>query len=142
MLSQEQKQSIIDLCEQTSLSVKNNPDIRNHREMVDSMLDYFQNAPYEIKNDKEIMLAAIKVHQYAFAYSSDSLKQDVSFAKAALKANPNVRDYLSPEMQKKVDAPAVKRPPFSAFAAAIEDAKARAAGQTVDNKHDNPNKSR
>ena len=140
MMSPEQKKNIIDLCEDTYKSVQINPGIA-YREAVSPMLDFFDNASYEIKNDKDIMLAAVKVDKLFYPRASDNLKEDVSFNKAALKNNPEVRDYLSPEMQKKVDAPAVKRPPFTDFAKAIEDAKARAAGQVVD-KPNTPDKTK
>lgn len=139
MLSQTEKQNIISLCDTTYMSVKYNPADSNVA--INSMLDYFSNASYDIINDKDIMLAAVKASQNAFKCASSDLQKDISFIKEAVKANPGVKDYLSPEIQKKLSAPAVKRPPFTDFAKAIEDAKARAAGQVVD-KPNNPNKSR
>jgi hypothetical protein len=69
----------------------------------------------EIRNDKEIVLEAMKHHIYAFEYASDDLKIDKELALMAVSADGELLEELSEELKddKEIVLEAVKSNPAS-----------------------------
>lgn len=56
-------------------------------------------ASHELQSDKEIVLTALKNHEWAFEYAGDDLKSDREFVLAAIKINASAYVEASKELQ-------------------------------------------
>ena len=54
-----------------------------------------QYASEELRNDKQVVLSAIKARPSSIEFASDSLKKDPAFIKAAKKIDDDIESYLT-----------------------------------------------
>ena len=61
--------------------------------------DWLERAPYNIKDDKSVILAAVKKNGMMLRFASDRLRDDREVVKAAAKRDERALQYASYELQ-------------------------------------------
>ena len=81
-------------------AIKNNP---NHFEKIKNFLKNPQFASKNLKDDKEVVLEAVKKHELALQFASEELKADKNFILAAVNENGMALRYASEEWKNDKD---------------------------------------